>query len=137
MEEARALSNLRKKRGTAKSSVTRIGNRLRELEADPGAADAPDRAKQLLRKLDDADSDFKALHFQVLDSIDDNDDVEALEKEQDILDKHEDAVSEYILRIQNIINVTPASAAIAEAATPDHQKDWNSASMIQRSGLMP
>ena len=95
MEEARALSNLRKKRGTAKSSVTRIGNRLRELEADPGAAGAPDRAKQLLRKLDDADSDFKALHFQVLDSIDENDD-EALEKEQDILDKHEDAVSEYI-----------------------------------------
>ena len=88
MDEARALSSLHKKREVARSSVTRLGNRLRELESDPKAADVLDCAKQLLLKLDEADSDFKSLHFQVLDLIDENDD-EALKKEQDILDQHE------------------------------------------------
>ena len=99
MDEARALSSLRKKRGVARNSVTRLGTWLRELESDPEAAGVSDHAKQLLLKLDEADSNFKSLHFQVLDLIDENDD-EALKKEQDILDQHEDNVSALTLPIQ-------------------------------------
>ena len=95
MEEARALSNLHRKRGVSRSSVTRLGNRLRELKSDPEAAGISDRAKQPLAKLDEADSDFKSLHYQLLDLIDESDD-EALKKEQDILDQHEDAVAALI-----------------------------------------
>ena len=58
MDEARVLSSLRKKRGASTSAVTRLGNRLRGLESDPEAAGTSDRAKQLLVKLNDADSDF-------------------------------------------------------------------------------
>ena len=124
MDEARVLSSLRKKRGAARSSVTRLSNRLKDLESDPEAAGASDRAKQLLLKLDDADSDFKTLHFQVLDVIDENDE-EALQKEQDILDQHEDTVSALILRIQNIITHSPTAHAPTlplESTTPDTQK---------------
>ena len=122
MDEASALCSLRKKRGVARSSVTRLGNRLRELESDPEAAGVPDSAKQIaLLKLDEADSDLKSLHFQVLDLIDENDD-EALKKEQDILDHHEDNVSALTLRIQRITTHTPIAHTLTppvESPTPD------------------
>ena len=53
-------------------------------------------------------ADFKTLHYQVLDVIDENDD-EALQKEQDILDNHDDIVAALVLRIQNIITHTPST----------------------------
>ena len=99
MDKARALSSLHKKQEVARSSVTRLGNRLRELKSDPEAAVVSDHAKQLLLKFNEGDSDFKSLHFQVLDLIDENDD-EALKKEQDKLDQHEDNVSALTLPIQ-------------------------------------
>ena len=97
---------------------------MRELESDPEAAGVSDRAKQLLVKLDEADSDFKSLHYQVLDLIDESDD-EALKKEQDILDQHEDTVAALILRIQKIMMHTPTAHALTppiELSTPDPHK---------------
>ena len=108
MDEATALFSLRKKRGVVRSSVTRLGNRMRELESDTEAAGVSDCDKQLLLKLNEFDSDFKSLHFQVLDLIDENDD-EALKKEQDILDildQYEDNISVLTLCIQKIITHT-------------------------------
>ena len=76
-------------------------------------------------KLDDADSDFKTLHFQVLDIIDENDE-EALKKEQDILDQHEDTVAALILRIQSVIthvtSTVHAPTLPLESTTPDTQR---------------
>lgn len=46
-----ALSSLHKKRGAARSSITRLNNRLKDLEADPEVPGASDRAKHLLSKL--------------------------------------------------------------------------------------
>ena len=97
---------------------------MRELESNPEAAGLSDRAKQLLVKLDEADSDFKSLHYQVLDLIDESDD-EALKKEQDILDHHEDAVAALILHIQKIMTHTPTAHALTppiELSTPDPHK---------------
>ena len=124
MDKARALTSLHKKRGVSRSSVNRLGNRLRELESDPEAAGVSDRAKQLLVKLDEADSDFKLLHFQVLHLIDENDD-EALKKEQDILDQHKDTVAALILHIQKIMTHTSTAHALTphiESSTPDPHK---------------
>ena len=76
-------------------------------------------------KLDDADSDFKTLHFQVLDIIDENDE-EALKKEQDILDQHEDTVAALILRIQSVITHVTSTVHVPtlplESTMPDTQK---------------
>ena len=75
-------------------------------------------------KLDEADSDFKSLHYQVLDLIDESDD-EALRKEQDILDQHEDTVAALILRIQKIMTHTSTAHALTpptELSTSDPHK---------------
>ena len=122
MNEARVLSSLRKKRGASRSAVTGLGNWLRDLESDPEAAGTSDRAKQLLVKLDDADSNFKTLNFQVLDIIDENDE-EALKKEQDILNQHEDTVAALILHNQSVIthvtSTVHAPMLPLESTTPD------------------
>ena len=136
MDKARALSSLHKKQEVARSSVTRLGNRLRELKSDPEAAVVSDHAKQLLLKFNEADSDFKSLHFQVLDLIDENDD-EALKKEQYILDQHEDNVYALTLCIQRIITHTPTACALTppvESPTPDPQK--MTARRLSRLGLV-
>ena len=125
MDEARVLSSLQKKRGASRSAVTRLGNQLRDLESDPEAAGASDRAKQLLVKLDDADSDFKKLHFQLLDIFDENDE-EALKKKQDILDQYEDTVAALILCIQSVIthvtSTVHAPTLPLESTTSDTQR---------------
>jgi hypothetical protein len=125
MEEAKTLSNLRKRSGTARSSITHIGNRLRELESDPEAVGICNRAKQLLLKLNKADSDFRDMHFRIIDIISEDDEA-ALIKEQDILDQHEDIVSTSSLRINEIITRTALDRSFtpppAGAMLPDVQK---------------
>ena len=98
----RTLSNLRRRRGAVRGSITRLGGRLKDLE---GAADRPDvgvHAKQLASRLDTLDSDFKTLHFQIVDLISDEN-AEELGKEQDALDKYEDDVSSLSVRLHKLL----------------------------------
>ncbi len=74
-------SNLRKRRGVLRASITRLGGRLTELEStvdQPRTADHADHARQLINKLQ---SDFKKLHFEIIDLIDE-DDADSMETEQ-------------------------------------------------------
>ena len=98
----RALSTLRKRRGVVRASITRLGNRLRDLEAAPDAPGVVDRARQLVTKLDALDADFKSLYFQTVDLIDDKE-TEELEREQQTLDKHDDDVTSLSVRLQQLI----------------------------------
>lgn len=91
-DRARAISNLRKRRGVVRASITRLGNRLKELEGDPDQPDTADHAQQLTTKLESLDSDFKVHHLQLIDLID-SEDVSMLNIEQDTLDKLDDDVS--------------------------------------------
>ena len=96
------LSNLRRRRGAVRGSITRLGGRLKDLE---GAADRPDvgvHAKQLASRIDTLDGDFKTLHFQIVDLISDENG-EELGKEQDTLDKHEDDVSSLLVRLHQLL----------------------------------
>lgn len=104
-EESRAWANLHK-RGTAKSTVTKIDTKLREPEADPNALANIDCAKKALPQLNKAGANFKAIHFQILDLIPE-DDVSALQVEQEALDLHEEKVCSLSLRIKNVITHTP------------------------------
>ena len=49
--DARVVTNLRKRRGVAKSSVTRLITRTAKLEAEAAAPDAGKNAKQLPERL--------------------------------------------------------------------------------------
>ena len=54
-----ALTSLRKKRGVTRASVTKIDNRLRELENDPSAPDVAEHAQRHIAKLQTLAPEFK------------------------------------------------------------------------------
>ena len=83
-------TNLRKRRGSQHRSCH--SGRVAELE---GIADQPrtaDHARQLLSRLKTHETEFKTLHFQLIDSVDEED-TDTLDAEQEVLDRFDDTVS--------------------------------------------
>ena len=103
MADERALSNVRKRRGVVRASITRLGNRLKDFEAASDRPDASSHATQLSTKLSALDEDFRALHLQLIDHIS-AEDVGELMKEQEILDGHDDNVTSLSIRL--VLHVT-------------------------------
>lgn len=95
------LSSLRKKRGIVKRFITRLVNTLKTLEVNPKAPGVTDQAKQLVTKLEGFDKDFRSIHYGIVDLFEE--DSEDLEKEHEVLDKHEDDVTATSLRLQKLI----------------------------------
>ena len=81
------MESLCKKRSHIKGLITRQGNRLRELEALPPDAVNVQSAKSLQKKLEDLDTDFKQLHYDILDQIRESDKA-ALENAQEAFMVH-------------------------------------------------
>ena len=103
------VSLLRRRRGVVRASVTRLGNRLRELEDTRDQPATPAHAQQLYARLKDLDSNFKDLHMEVVDALELDEDVEA---EQVILDKHDDRVSSFTVRLQGLINSSTTTPTV-------------------------
>jgi len=112
-----SIVNLRKRRGTIRGSVTRLGNSLRELEGKADQPDTADHATVLVATLDRLDTELKALHFQVIDLVSAEDE-RTLEKEQDYLDKHDNNVTAFKIRFQRLA----AAASKTEAPTSSTRK---------------
>ena len=90
-----------------RASITRITNRLRELE---GKADQPttlDIAQRMLQKLDTLEAEFKTHHYALIDLIDGDDD---LREEQELLDRHDDEMSTLVVRTQQLITACNSSS---------------------------
>ena len=100
------MESLRKKRSHIKGLITRQGNRLRELEALPPDAGNIQSAKSLQKKLEDLDTDFKQLHYDILDQIKESDKA-SLESVQEAFMVHYDQMEEYTARIAKFISVQP------------------------------
>ena len=96
------LSNLRKRRGTTKGSITKLLNQVKALEPKTHEALALDLANQLLPNLKSLDEQFKTQHFSIVDAIDEGD-TESLAKEQEVIDKHDDEIAEISLRITQLV----------------------------------
>ena len=110
----REVSKLRKRRGVVRASITRLDSRIKELEDVAEQPGTPGHARQLAIKLETLDSKLKNYHFQLIDLLDDEDE-DSLEKEQEILDKHDDIVAELNMRIERLYSkATPA-------VTDDHR----------------
>ena len=63
----------------------------------------------MISKIESTDNDFRTHHFGIIDLID-ADDEEALLNEQDVLDKHEDKISDIFLCLKALIaEFTPLS----------------------------
>jgi hypothetical protein len=102
-----SATNLRKRRGVAKASITRLDTRLKALE---GATDRPttrDSARQLSTKLKEYDAEFKTAHLSLVDLVDDD---EALKGEQAALDAHEDFVASLAVRIEALLACVESSS---------------------------
>ena len=97
-----SISTLRKRRGVARASITRLTTRLKDLESDTSRQATLGLAQGMTRKLDALDSDFRTHHHALIDLIDDE---EALQEEQSTLDEHDDVVAELAVRIQQLINL--------------------------------
>ena len=78
-------------------SITRLGDCVSELEETADQPRTPDRARQLLTKLQTLDSDFRTVHLELIDKAN----TEALDAEQEGLDKLDDDVS---VRLEALMN---------------------------------
>ena len=82
-----ALSTLRRRRGVARASITRLGTRLRELEGKIPDSSTPSIAHRMCQKLESLDSEFQTHHLSIIDALQDGDE-DGLAKEQGMPDKH-------------------------------------------------
>ena len=104
---------LRKRRGIVRASITRLSNRIKELEGKVDQPSTFDLAKRDKDKLESLDSEFKVHHYAVVDVLDKPED---LAKEQEVLDEHDDSIAELTIRMQKVIS------ACATASDPNPRK---------------
>ena len=94
-----SASSLKHRRGTVRASLTKLSTRVSQLEgkiAEPGTPDLIQQAKLKLQKLD---SEFKSRHYDLLDVLEEE---HELESEQATLDNHDDIVAELSLRLERL-----------------------------------
>ena len=100
------IANVKKRRGVARASLTRLANRVKELERNPRDPKTSDLAERTAKKLSELDTDFHAQHHALVDLIEGD---EALEREQETLDAHDDLVTELSVQIKQIISSSSPS----------------------------
>ena len=101
-DQARSLTASKRKRGVVRASVTKLGTKLGELEANPDNPTTIDHAKCLNAKLESLDAEFKDHHYSVVELITHD---EELEGEQEIIDRHDDVIADLKVRVQNLISI--------------------------------
>ena len=99
------ISVLRKRRGIVRASITRLTNRIKELERKVDQPSTFDLTKRDKDKLELLDSEFQVHHYTVVDVLDKDED---LAKEQEVLDEHDDTIAELAIRIQKLISICSA-----------------------------
>ena len=97
-DTARALSNNRKKQGVVKASLTRLSSRLDAVERLPD----PDEVRRLTILLETLSAEFKVHHYSIIDLLDYE--VE-LAEQQEILDEHDDYVSQLTARLEKVVTI--------------------------------
>ena len=100
-DTAKAISSAKKKRGVAKASITRLSNRLTDVEARADNPNAALQAQQMLKNLEAIHSDFRTHHLTLIGLLEDED---TLVTEQATLDLHDDIVADLTTRLNVIIS---------------------------------
>ena len=109
-ETAASLSQLKRRRGTVKGSITRVATTLAKLKAEPSSTQLLINAQELAEKLKSLDKSFKRRHDMVVDALPDDDALdEALAREQIVYDEQDAEVSRISSEIQQIIRLCSAA----------------------------
>ncbi len=90
-----SISNVRKRRGVIRSSLTKLITKTKEIESS-GSPLKRDRAQQALIKLDSLDNEFRAQHFQLIDYLEEEDE---LSEQQEVLDQTDDDIATMRFRL--------------------------------------
>lgn len=98
-------TNIRKKRGVVRASITKLDTRLSELERKSDRSGVHDQALLLSTRIKALDSEFNNLHFALIDTIKD-DETELLDTEQKALDEHDETIDGLTIRIQHLITAS-------------------------------
>ncbi len=98
------LTTLRRRRGVAKSSITKLGNKTADLEAAEHNPIVVSHAVQLLKRLETYDADYRNHHMAIIDALESD---EAAVPEQEELDRHDEDVTDLTVRLQ-ALSAAPA-----------------------------
>ena len=101
------LPDLRRRRGVSHASITRLSTKIVEAESTSGEPGFNSLAQKLLKRLESLHSDFKTQHLAVVDSLEEGSD---LDREQDILDQHDDEVHDLSTRLERLIDASPQTS---------------------------
>ena len=102
------LTNLRRRRGVARASITRL-EKIKGLKLNLNESGIADRARTLKEKVDIADTEFKKHHVSIVELLDE----EYVDAEQGVLDSHEDEILDLLTRLERLVN-----ALIQQDKTP-------------------
>ena len=115
MGNERTLSTDHKRRGVISASITRLDNRVAELERKKTLLPVYClTAKGLLPKLNELDAEFRSYHFAVIDLVDE----EHLEAEQASLDGQDDRIAGLSTRIQQLTLRVSSSYSLTTESIP-------------------
>ena len=98
-------SEIRRRRGVVRRSITNLGKRLTELEELTDKTEAYCHAQRLSTRLATLDSEFKSLQYELMATIDETDE-ESIASEQSALDKHDGDIDILSIRIQRLLAAT-------------------------------
>ena len=107
------ISALRRKRGVVRASITRLNNRLTEVEEMLDREEAKRHAQRLSTRLNTLDGEFKTQHFDIIAAINESD-ADTLTAEQATMDKHDDDVDALTVRIETLL-ATLGTPTVLEA----------------------
>ena len=119
MDKATQLNSTRKCtcRGVVKASVTRLEDHIQIFKLRQELLNANKLAiRGLLQKLEEQDSEFKKYHYAIVELLEEDDD---LEEEQAKLDDHDDKITDFISRLQFLVeNKASEPAEVSVTTTP-------------------
>ena len=95
------IPSIRNRRGVIPSSIKQLANRLSILESKPPNQDILKAAQQTLQRLNDLHAEFKILHIDLIDLIENE---KSLDKEQEFFDTVEEHVDDTKIHIDKIIH---------------------------------
>ena len=105
-DAGRLLTNAKKRRGVARTSLTRLCNHRKDLVGKTGDPKTLELTLRMSQKLIDLDSEFRTHQHTLIDLIDDED---ALAKEQEVLNTHDDLVADLSVCVKQVITALSPS----------------------------
>ena len=98
-KDSSVLPSLKTKRGVIRSSIILLANWLSVLGHKPPNRDTLEAAQQTLQRLNYLQAEFKVLHFELVDLIEDD---KTLEGEQEVFDTVNEQVDDTKIYVKKI-----------------------------------